>query len=73
MKYKPQGRYEQKQKELGLVKVTLWIPKQFTPEIKKMGAVLRNEHLALQKGEQDPEILNGSENPDKYQINVEEY
>ena len=44
MKYKPQGRYEQKQKELGLVKVTLWIPKQFTPEIKKMGAVLRNEH-----------------------------
>ncbi|MAE54574.1 MAG: hypothetical protein CMK23_01125 [Porticoccaceae bacterium] len=73
MKYKPQNRYEQKQKEQGLVKVTLWIPKQWTAKIKSMGAMLRNDHLSLQRGEQDPEILNGSENPDKYQANVEEY
>lgn len=71
--YKNQNRYEQKQKEQGLVKVTLWIPKQWTAKIKNMGAMLRQDHLKQQLGEQDPEILNGSNVPDEYQIGTGEY
>ena len=71
--YKNQGRYEQKQREQGLVKVTLWIPRQWTAKIKQVGALLREDHLKLQKGEQDPEILNVSNVPDKYQIGTGEY
>ena len=71
--YKNQNRYEQKQKENGLVKVTLWIPKQWAAKIKNMGAMLRQDHLIQHQGEQDPEILNGSNVPDKYQIGTGEY
>lgn len=71
--YKNQGRYEQKQKEKGLVKVTLWIPSQWTAKIKQVGSVLREDHLKILKDEQDPKILNGSNVPDKYQIGIEEY
>ena len=38
-----------------------------------MGAMLRQDHLKQQLGEQDPEILNGSNVPDKYQIGTGEY
>ena len=49
-KYKNQERYEDKRKEEGLVKVTVWTPKQWTNKIKDYGADLRSQHRALQRG-----------------------
>lgn len=49
-KYKNQERYEDKRKEEGLVKVTVWTPKQWTKKIKDYGADLRSQHRALQRG-----------------------
>ena len=50
MKYKNQERYAQRNKEKGLVRSTVWIPKQYEQELKDKAIELRERHFLLQKG-----------------------
>lgn len=52
MKYKHQARHCIKQKENGLVRVTIWCPIQNSKELKAFGKVLRDKHFAGQRGEE---------------------
>ena len=51
MKYRHQERYGIRNKEKGLVRVTVWCPVQNTKELKKFGKGLRDKHFAEQRGE----------------------
>ncbi len=60
MKYKNQERYAQRNKEKGLVRSTVWIPKQFEQELKDKALELRQKHEELQRGAQvNHNTLNG--------------
>mgnify|MGYP005747999931 CR=1 FL=1 len=50
-KFKHQERHFVRQKEKGLVRVTIWCPVQSTPELKALGRELRNQHFKEQRGE----------------------
>lgn len=50
-KFKHQERHFVRQKEKGLVRVTIWCPVQSTKELKALGRDLRNQHFAEQRGE----------------------
>lgn len=51
-KFKHQERHFIRQKEKGLVRVTIWCPVQSTKELKALGRDLRNKHFAEQRGEE---------------------
>ena len=55
MKYKNQERYKQKNIENGLIKTTVWIPKQYKHDLRSYAKDLRSKHKDLQLGwEKDP-------------------
>lgn len=51
MNYKHQERYGIRNKEKGLVRVTVWCPVQSTKDLKQYGNELRKKHFAEQRGE----------------------
>jgi len=46
--YAPQRRYSDKQKKLGLTKVTMWVPEASRERALKYGAKLRRDHDAAE-------------------------
>tara|TARA_B100000927_G_scaffold229513_1_gene189342 strand:+ start:498 stop:698 length:201 start_codon:yes stop_codon:yes gene_type:complete len=50
MKYKSQERYKQKNLERGLIKTTVWIPKQNKHELRSIAQDMRDKHEELQLG-----------------------
>ncbi len=56
-KYKHQERHAIRQKEKGLVRVTLWCPVQNTSQLKYEARKFRNKHFAEQRGETYNELV----------------
>ena len=50
MKYKNQERYQQRNIERGLIKTTVWIPKQNKTDLRSFAKDLRSKHERLQIG-----------------------
>ena len=54
-KFKHQERHFIKQKEKGLVRVTVWCPVQSAKELKAFCKELREKHFIEQRGEVNPQ------------------